>query len=281
LRPPLDLELPRIQKWMQAVIEQPGSVDEAVLSEAARRELEPADIDRVILPSKTLTPVERVGVYQGMYLLRMIEALEGDFPAVAHFLGHEEFADLVTRYVAAHPSSSYTFNRLGCHFPEFIRESRGVRRKGFAADLARLELAVTEAFDAPESPAWPAEEIARMPEDAWAGAVLQPIAAFRLGSYGYPVNAYLQSVKQDDHDHPDVGRKATHVAVWRKRYEVWRLDLSKPAHDFLADLVKGRPFGKAVASAARRLQGSPGDQLFRWLRDWVAEGMFTGVERPA
>ena len=67
----------------------------------------------MILPSKTLTPVERVGVYQGMYLLRMIEALEGDYPAVAHFLGDEEFAELVTRYVAAHPSTSYTFNRLG------------------------------------------------------------------------------------------------------------------------------------------------------------------------
>jgi hypothetical protein len=26
------------------------------------------------------------------------------------------------------------------------------------------------------------------------------------------------------------------------------------------------------------MQGNPGDQLFRWLRDWVAEGMFQGVE---
>ena len=263
---------------MQAVIEQPGAVDDAVEAAAARAELEPADIGRVIRPSKTLTAVERVGVYQGMYLLRMVEALEGDYPAVAHFLGDEEFADLVTRYVAAHPSSSYTFNRLGRQFPEFIRASRGVRRKAFVADLAHLELAVTEVFDAPESPAWPADEIARLPQDAWERAVLKPIAAFRLGAYAYPVNAYLQSVKDENHDHPDAGRKATCVAVWRKRYEVWRLDLSKPAYDFLGALANGRAFGKAVASAARRLQGGAGDQLFRWLRDWVAEGMFEGFE---
>jgi hypothetical protein len=262
---------------MQAVIEQPGTVDDAVVSEAARRELDPADVGRVILASKTLTPVERVGVYQGMYLLRMIEALEGDYPAVAHFLGDEEFADLVTRYVESHPSTSYTFNRLGRRFPEFIKSSRGIRRKVFVADLARLELAVTEVFDAPESPAWPAEEIAKLPHDAWERAVLKPIAAFRLGAYGYPVNAYLQSVKEENHDHPDVGRKATHVAVWRKRYEVWRLDLPKPAYEFLELLARGRPFGKAVAASARSLQGNPGEQLFRWLRDWVAEGMFEGV----
>ncbi len=66
--------------------------------------------------------------------------------------------------------------------------------------------------------------------------------------------------------------------MWRKGYEVWRLDLSRPAFAFLRDLVRGRPFGKAVAAAARGLQGQPGDQLFRWLRDWVAEGMFTGIE---
>jgi hypothetical protein len=263
---------------MQAVIEQAGTVDDAVLSEAARAELDPADVERVILPSKTLTAVERVGVYQGMYLLRMIEALEGDYPAVAHFLGDEEFAEIVARYVAVHPSTSYTFNRLGEHFPEFLKASRRVRRKAFVADLARLELAVTEVFDAPVSEAWPAEAVQKIPEDAWPRAVLQPIAAFRLGAYGYPVNAYLQSVKEENHDHPDVGRKASWVAVWRKGYEVWRLDLSEPAYEFLGALAKGRPFGKAVAAATRGMQGNAGDQLFRWLRDWVAEGMFRGVE---
>ena len=262
---------------MQAVIEQPGTADEAVVSAAARAELDPEDIGRVVRPSKTLTPVERVGVYQGMYLLRMIEALEGDYPAVAHFLGDEEFAKLVTRYAAAHPSTSFTFNRFGRHFPEFVRETKGVRRKAFVADLARLELSVTEVFDAAASPAWPADAIAKIPQESWEGAVFRPIAAFRLGAYGHPVNAYLQSVKEENHDHPETGRKATWVAVWRKRYEVWRLDLSEPAHAFLHDLVRGRPFGKAVAASARRLQGSAGDQLFRWLRDWVAEGMFEGV----
>ena len=262
---------------MQAVIEQPGTVDEAVVSNAARAELDPEDIGRVVRPSKTLTPVERVGVYQGMYLMRMIEALEGDYPAVAHFLGEEEFAELVTRYSAAHPSTSFTFNRFGRHLPEFIRETRGVRRKAFVADLARLELSVTEVFDAPASPAWPADAIAKIPQEAWEGAVFRPIAAFRLGTYGHPVNAYLQSVKEENHDHPGTGKKATWVAVWRKNYEVWRLDLSESAHAFLLDLTRGRPFGKAVAASARRLQGSAGDQLFRWLRDWVAEGMFEGV----
>ena len=275
--PPLDLPLQRVQRWMQAVIVQPGSVDEAIESAAARAELDPADVEGVILPSKTLSPVERVGVYQGMYLLRMIEALEGDYPAVAHFLGSDDFARLVERYADAHPSVSYTFNRFGVHFPEFVRDAKWLRRRAVLSDLARLERAVTEVFDAPQSPAWPAEEIAKIPEHAWESAVLKPIAAFRVLEFQHPVNAYLQSVKEDRHDHPQLPRRPSWVAVYRKNYEVWRLDLGRPAYRFLHALAKGRPFGKAVAEAAKGLQGNPGEQIFRWLRAWVAEGMFESV----
>jgi hypothetical protein len=271
-------DLARLQRWMQAVVVHPGTVDEGIGSAPARRELDPERIGSVILPSKTLTSAERIGVYHGMYLLRMTEALENDYPAVAHFLGGDAFHDLVAAYVQEHPSTTYTLNRLGDRFPEFIRGSKGVRKRGFVSDLARLERAVTEVFDAPESAMWPAEEIARIPEADWPRVVLRPITAFRLASFGYPVNAYFQSVKEDDHDHPEVRRQPTWIAVYRKRYEVWRLDLSRPAHAFLRALARGRPFGRAVAESARSLQGDAGGQLFRWLRDWVAEGMFQGVE---
>jgi hypothetical protein len=271
-------DLARLQRWMQAVVVHPGTVDEGIGSAPARRELDPERIGSAILPSKTLTSAERIGVYHGMYLLRMAEALENDYPAVAHFLGDDSFRGLVSAYVQAHPSTAYTLNRLGDRFPEFIRGAKGIRRKGFVHDLARLEQAVTQVFDAPESPAWPAEEIARIPEASWPGAVLRPISAFRLAAFRYPVNAYFQSVKDDNHDHPEVRRQPTWIAVYRKRYEVWRLDLSRSAFTFLRALTKGRPFGRAVAESARSLQGDAGGQLFRWLRDWVAEGMFAGIE---
>ncbi|MGH9316844.1 MAG: hypothetical protein ACRD1P_07045, partial [Thermoanaerobaculia bacterium] len=96
-------------------------------------------------------------------------------------------------------------------------------------------------------------------------------------AFNHPVNAYLQSVKEGSEDHPEIRRKQSWVAVYRKNYEVWRLDLGRPAFDFLHALAKGRPFGKAVAESARKLQGNPGAQLFRWLRDWVAEGMFQSI----
>src|ERR1019366_2533254 len=123
-------ELPRLERWMQAVIVHPGAVEKAVRARSAARHMKAAEARRAILPSKTMAPLERLAVYQGMYPLRMRDALEADYPGLAAFLGHERFFDFVLAYVAVHPSRSYTFARPG--------------------DPARLERGVTEVFEVDE-----------------------------------------------------------------------------------------------------------------------------------
>jgi hypothetical protein len=277
--PATGISLPRMQRWMQEVVVHPGVVAEAVASPAARQALRGAAIEDVILPSKSLPPAERVGIYQGMYLLRMEEALESDYPALKHLLGAQGFSDLVRDYVAAHPSVTYTLNRLGDHLPEFVSTWKGARRPAVAHDLARLELAVAEVFDAPEVKPLSAAEIAAVPEASWQRARLKPIEAFRLLSLRYPVNTYLQSVRDEDHDHPEMKRKDTCVAVYRRDYSVYRQDLSESAHDLLTDLVAGKPLGKAVAAALLRggRRAPTTDQLFRWFREWASGGVFRSV----
>ena len=130
--------------------------------------------------SATLRPEERLAIYHDMYLLRMEEALESDYPALKHFLGDARFRALVAGYVRAHPSRSYSLNFLGGRLPDYVGAAPGLRHRGFCHDLARLEQAVAEVFDAAQEEPLRAEEIAAVPEAAWEGARLAPIAAFRL-----------------------------------------------------------------------------------------------------
>ncbi len=109
--------------------------------------------------------------------------------------------------------------------------------------------------------------------------MLAPVAAFRLLAFRYPVNAYLQTVKDDEHDHPKARLKDTWVAVYRRDYGVYRLELSRSAHDLLADLADGRPLGaaltRAVVVGGRRAPSE--HELFRWFREWVSGGVFRSV----
>ena len=268
-----------MQRWMQEVVVHPGEIDQALASPRARAALKGTALEEVILPSRSLRPAERVAIYQGMYLLRMEEALVSDYPALKHLLGDQRFAALVRDYVAAFPSVSYTLNRLGDHFPEFVAKWKGAPRPGVAHDLARLERAMAEVFDAEETAPLRETEIAALPAASWEKARLAPIAALRLLAFRHPVNAYFQSVRDEEHDHPSMARKDTWLAVYRRDYSIWRHDLSRPAHDLLADLAAGKPLGKAIAaSLARGGRSAPtADQLFRWFREWAAGGVFRSV----
>jgi Putative DNA-binding domain len=273
-----DPSLARIQEWMQRVVLNTADLDVSLGAPEAQAVVPREQLARVILPSRTLTPAQRVGIYHGMYPLRMVEALEADYGALAHFLGEEAFTELVCRYVTAHPSQSYTLNRLGDHLPEFIASAAsGVKRPAFAADLASLERAIAQVFDADESPVLEAEGIAAI-GDRVSEAHVRTVAAVRLLSFRYPVNAYLQSVRDEHHDHPRAAAQATWVLVFRRSYVVRRLELSRAQHTLLAALASGQTIGAAalatLQSSHRRLQP---EEFFGWFREWVAAGVFQSV----
>jgi len=60
-----------------------------------------------------------------------------------------------------------TLNRLGDHMPKFLADGGfdRLKRRAFATDLARLELLMSEVFDAEDSPVLNEEQVAAVPPD--------------------------------------------------------------------------------------------------------------------
>jgi len=270
------LPLERLQRWMLSVVEHPGEVEQAIAAPAVAAELPPERLAQVILKSRTLEPAQRLGIYHGMYLLRMQEALATDYPALAHFLGEDGFHDLVRDYVQVFPSRSYTLNRLGDHLPEFVRNAKGLRHQLFLEDLARLELAATEVFDAPQVSPLGEAEIAAVRAEEWERAVFETVPAFRMLKLRTNANDYAQSLKDEAHSHPRPRRRETALAVFRRDYAVYRLELKPAAYELLEALAGGARLGDAVALALRA--GAVREaQLFRWFREWISGGVFARV----
>jgi len=273
----LELALGGLQHWLQAVIVHPGSVDQALASREAAALVPAGRTDRVVRPSASLTAAERVGVYHGMYLARMAEALESDYPALARFLGPEAWRRLVTAYVQAHPSRSYTLNGLGRDLPRFVRTAR-VARPAFCRDLARLEWAVTEVFDAPETRALTEADLAPVAPGDWERARLVPVEALRLVVLDHDAGAHIDAVRKERRRRPPVRRLKSRVVVYRRHYAVYRRDQGKAAFALLGDLVSGFTVGRALARALERRMRLEADDAFRLFRDWAAMGLFRAVE---
>jgi hypothetical protein len=276
-----ELALGGLQSWMQSVIVHAGPIQEALASDDARALLPPGRLGEVLLPSATLAARERIGIYHEMYLLRMAEALESDYPALAHFFGETRWPALVRDYLRAHPSRSYTLNVLGRSLADWLGAAPGVPRRGFCRDLARLEWAVTEAFDAPETPRLGTTELEAVPPEGWDALRLVPSAALRLVELGWNANQWLDSTKDDQHDHPKPRRREAWVAVFRQSYAVYRRELSRPAFRLLSDLASGLPVGQALAAAAGRGGVPDPEALTRWFQEWASDGLFTRLEVAA
>ena len=72
-------------------------------------------------------------------------------------------------------------------------------------------------------------------------------------------------------------RKRAWVAVYRKEFQVRRLDLAEAAHAALSALHRGRTVGQAVAAAARVWTCSAEElqsRIRRWFGEWASEGFF-------
>jgi hypothetical protein len=273
-----ELALGGLQRWLHAVIVHPGTVDEALASREAAALVPAGRTDAVVLPSARLTAPERVSVYHGMYLARMREALESDFPGLARFLGPEAWARLVADYVQAHPSRSYTLNVLGRHLPDFVRTAP-VRRPAFCRDLARLEWAVTEVFDAPETPPLTETALAGLGPGDWERARLVPVAALRLVVLEHDAGAHLDALRDGRRRRPSLRRRRCRVVVFRRAYAVFRREQPAAAFALLGDLVEGRTVGRALARAlARRGARLGASEAFRLFRDWAAMGLFQAVD---
>jgi len=269
--------LDRIQRWMQACIQNQGTCEEAIESERARAAIPAAEARKIVKPSATLEPLERLDIYRGMYLLRMEEALAIDYPALKHFLGDDTFMRLVARFVDVYPSRSYTLNRLGDHLPEFLATVEDIRSPGFCRELARLEYALTQVFDEQETPRMTQEAIQSVPEDAWENARLKPVAAFRLGEFDYPVSEYVGAVDEEN-AFPRIRKRKTFVVAYRSNFRVQRLDLTKSAYQMLSELASGKKLGDTLMASAAWRPKVKESQLFEWFREWMSEGLFQAVE---
>jgi len=212
-----------------------------------------------------------------MYLMRMEEALETDYPVIRYHLGDHQFAHLVREYVERYPSTSYTLNRLGDHLPQFFLDRPKWPQATFLHDLARLELAMTEVFDEEESPVLSAKELEAVSPEAWEEARLRPVSAFRLLAFKHAVIPNLVAY-HEDRPSPNPRRRASWVALYRRDYSVLRLELSRAEYDLLRAIVDGAPLGEALTTAAASKSQRQQAKVFRWFRTWISEGLFTAIE---
>lgn len=273
--------LETIERWMQAVVMHPEGAAGGIDSKPARRLLPQAaaKLESVVLPSKSLTSVERLDIYAHMYYARLLEILTTEYPTTRQILGDKAFGRACRRFLERNPSKHRTLNHLSEGFPAFIaRHLPTGNRRWLAIDVARIERAMEDVFDAPRAEPLTAAEFAAIGADEWHRVRLRMIPALRLLKLRFPANDYMNAVRGTGK--PRMPRpRATFAIVYRRGFQVHRRDQTPEQFKLLSALAAGKTLAAAVrASVSGR--GGRADQLAArlgaWFCEWSAAGLFAG-----
>jgi len=279
-----------VQQWFQAVVTHPGGVAGGIAGEDAQRliRLDRSELEQVVRRSGNLTAEERLSIYANAYWARLLECLGDAFPVLRTALGEDVFDSFAFEYLQRYPSRSYTLDRLGERFPQFLDETRppDAEWPDFLVDLARLEWNLAKVFDGPgvEGQKLLSQgDLQGLPPESFAGARLIPVVCLRLLAFRYPVNAYYTAVRhaEEGEEVPIPEPAEELVALLRRDFVVRRYSLSRPQHALLEAVLAGAPMSRAIAAAGEASHvddDTLAAELQAWFRLWTAEGFFQTLE---
>lgn len=223
--------------------------------------------------------IERLDVYANMYFYRLLEVLREDYPKVAALIGDAGFHNLVTDYLLAHPSRHASVRHVGRHLPDFAQSHPLAGRFPGLADLARLEWARGESFDAADATPLVASDLAQVPPEAWADLRLEIIPAVRILELEFPADEIWLALEGGEVPAPLTPAR-TALVVFRNGYTVYHRHALTGEIAALRALCSGSTFGELCATLAieREEEGEAAAQLaLTLLTRWLEDGLLSAI----
>jgi hypothetical protein len=281
---PFPESLRELMESMQDLIRSPRSLS---TDEALRPRLE-----QMFAGSPGLLPAEQIEVYREQYWLRHSASLGEDFPGVVFLLGKERWQKVSRRYLSRTDSSAFALRDLGASLPAHIEGeiAEGTLAEplgSMAREMAQLEWAYVDVFDAPDEPELDATRVASIAPDQWPLATFAVSGALRLLEFDYSTPDFRRAVKREEAssgDLPERFGERSYWVVYRRERGLWDKQVSEPAYRLLEELSRGAPLVPACEQVVARLpeaQARLEDELMTWFTLWGKLGWIRDVTAGA
>ncbi|MBH9576812.1 HvfC/BufC N-terminal domain-containing protein [Inhella proteolytica] len=214
-----------------------------------------------------------LAIYQHAYRARLREALADNHPALAQAVGDKGFAALAAAYLEAEPPTEPSIRWYGHRLAAFMDGWAELPHPALA-DLARLDWALRQAFDAAAHPLLGPSELAALRPDEWADLRLrlQPSVQrldlhWAVGPAWHALNAARAAGQEAELSEPQA--RAHSLLVWRSGLQPHWRSLAEDEAAALQALLQEPALADWLAA-----QGEAAlPQAVGWLQAWSAEGL--------
>ena len=265
-------ELAELQSWMaQLLVRRRALAKDPETTAAATARVTGND---------RLLPVDQVEIYREQFWLRHSASLVEDFPGLGGILGQSDWERLIEEYLEAAPPVSYSLRDLGERLPAFVDACAWLPHRELCADMARLEWAYIDAFDAADAAPLDAAKLAAIPESAWETARIVLDPALRLLKVRYAVADLRRALRTSTEPVPIPDPRAENLVIHRTQRSLFYQPVSSGAYELLVALGEGLPL---VKSCERAIELVPEEaeaienQISDWFQDWGKRGWVVDV----
>jgi len=236
-------------------------------------------MEREVVGTRRASAKTRLGIYSSAYRLRLLEALDTDYPALRALAGDDEFEKLGYAYIESHPSPYYNMRWYGGELAEFLKNTPPYNKHPVLSEMAAFEWIMALAFDAPNDPAVTVDDMAKVPTEAWPGLVFTPHASVQRLNLEWNVPSFWRAVdKKEQPEPPQKNEFPLGWVLWRRDLniyfrsvsveEAWAIDAMRSGNSF-AEICGGLCEWIDELQVAQHAAGL--------LKGWIAEGMITKI----
>jgi putative DNA-binding protein len=219
------------------------------------------------------------GVYRYAYGSRLVEAMRNDHDLLHLYLGDETFDEMGHAYVKARPSEHPNLRWFSQGLPAFLKSAEPYCNHPVLSDLAALEKALNDAFDAAEGAVVELTDMAGIAPEAWSDLKFRAhSSAFRLDLATNAAAIWLALKNDETPPEATVLDQPARLLIWRQDVTPMFRELSAEEAMMWDEAVNGISFGVLCEMLAT--YDDPDGAAGRgagYLHGWITAGLLTGV----
>lgn len=219
------------------------------------------------------------GVYRYAYGSRLVEAVRNDHKLLHLYLGDEMFGEMGHAYVKAHTSKHPNLRWFSQGLPQFLKSTQPYSDHPVLSDLAALEKALNDAFDAADGPVVELTDMAGFAPEAWSDLKFRPHPSASRLDLASNASAIWLALKNDETPPEATAlEQPARLLIWRKDVTPMFREIPPEEAMIWDEAANGIAFGVLCEMLAT--YDDPDGAAARgagYLHGWITAGLLTDV----
>ena len=196
---------------------------------------------------------ERLKVYRNNIIGSLTDVMLASFPTIEALVGKEFMEAMSRSFILENPPSTGCLNSFGPGFAEFIENFEPAKSLSYLPDVARLEIALNDAYYARDDKALSAEELAEIAPEDLANVQLLFRDNVQLLHSIYPISDIRDFALSESQDGElDIDKGPAYLMIYRPKLDTEIIILDEAEYFMLLNLKQSNPLGAALEAVMKQ-----------------------------